>query len=143
MLLMPKAYYLPTTIKELLAFNEARIKPYWPAILWALFILVICSVPMGGIGSSHLFFPGFDKVTHCGLFFVLAVLYCYGSIRKFKTRELRIEIAIKNTIVLISYGALIEICKCMCLPGAVAKQGDLICRYSWCLYGYIWCFSNL
>ncbi|MEO7213519.1 VanZ family protein [Mucilaginibacter sp.] len=87
----------------------ARIKPYWPAILWALFILVICSLPMGSIGSSHLFFPGFDKLTHCGLFFVLAVLYCYGSIRKFKIREVRIEIAIKNTIVLISYGALIEV----------------------------------
>jgi len=59
--------------------------------------------------SSPLFFAGFDKLTHCGLFFVLAVLYCYGSIRKYKTRGLRIEIAMKNTIVLISYGALIEV----------------------------------
>jgi VanZ family protein len=104
-----------------------RIKPYWPAILWALFILVICSVPMGGIGSSHLFFPGFDKVTHCGLFFVLAVLYCYGSIRKFKTRELRIEIAMKNTIVLISYGALIEMLQMYVFTWRSGETADLVC----------------
>jgi VanZ family protein len=88
---------------------NARFKAYRPAILWALFIFVICNLPMGGVMSSPLFFAGFDKLTHCGLFFVLAVLYCYGSIRKYKTRGLRIEIAMKNTIVLISYGALIEV----------------------------------
>jgi VanZ family protein len=105
----------------------ARIKPYWPAILWALFILVICSIPMGSIGSSPMFFPGFDKVTHCGLFFVLAVLYCYGSIRKFKTRELRIEIAIKNTIVLISYGALIETMQMYVFTWRSGDTVDLFC----------------
>ena len=88
--------------------NE-RLKYYWPAVLWALFILIICIIPMGGIDHSPLFFPGFDKLVHCGLFFVLATLYCYGSIRKFKTPNLRIEIAVKNTLVLISYGALIEL----------------------------------
>ncbi|MBD1367346.1 VanZ family protein [Mucilaginibacter sp. ZT4R22] len=102
-----------------------RIKPYWPAILWAIFVLVICSVPMGGIGSSHLFFPGFDKLTHCGLFFVLAVLYCYGSIRKFKTREVRIEIAMKNTIVLISYGALIEMLQMYVFTWRSGEAADL------------------
>ncbi|RFZ81409.1 VanZ family protein [Mucilaginibacter terrenus] len=86
-----------------------KLKYYGPAILWALFILIICSLPMGGIDKSPRFFPGFDKLVHCGLFFVLATLYCFGSIRRFKTRGLRIEIAIKNTIVLISYGALIEV----------------------------------
>ncbi|MFA6087178.1 MAG: VanZ family protein [Mucilaginibacter sp.] len=63
---------------------------------------------MGKAGESPRFFPGFDKLVHCGLFAVLAVLYCAGSIRRWNTRTIRIEIAIKNTIVLISYGALIE-----------------------------------
>ena len=87
---------------------SSKFKYYRPAILWALFILIICSIPMGGVGESHLFFPGFDKLVHCGLFAVLAVLYCAGSIRRWNTHTIRIEIAIKNTIVLISYGALIE-----------------------------------
>lgn len=88
---------------------KSNFKYYGPAILWALFILTICSIPLDGVDHAPMFFPGFDKLVHCGLFFVLAILYCSGSIRKFKTRELRIEIAIKNTIVLISYGALIEV----------------------------------
>jgi hypothetical protein len=64
---------------------------------------------MGGVGESHLFFPGFDKLVHCGLFAVLAIFYCAGSIKSWSTRTIRFEIAIKNAIVLISFGALIEI----------------------------------
>lgn len=87
---------------------SAKLKYYGPAILWALFILIICSIPLGKVSNSPMFFAGFDKLVHCGLFAVLAVLYCSGSIRKWNTRNIRIEIAIKNTIVLVSYGALIE-----------------------------------
>lgn len=87
---------------------KATLKYYGPAILWALFILIICAVPFGGVSNSPLFFQGFDKMVHCGLFFVLSILYCAGSIRKWNTRSIRIEIAMKNTVVLISYGALIE-----------------------------------
>jgi VanZ family protein len=87
---------------------KVTLKYYGPAILWALFILIICAVPFSTPGPPGLFFPGFDKLVHCGLFFVLSVLYCYGSIRKWNTRSIRIEIAMKNTVVLVSYGALIE-----------------------------------
>ncbi|WP_454804158.1 VanZ family protein [Mucilaginibacter phyllosphaerae] len=86
-----------------------NLRYYWPAILWALFILILCSIPINVTNESGLFFPGFDKMVHCGLFFVLSVLYCTGSIRKWHTRSIRIQIAIKNTIVLISFGSLIEI----------------------------------
>ena len=37
-------------------------------ILWALFIFIICNADLGGVGKSSFFFPGFDKLTHCGLF---------------------------------------------------------------------------
>lgn len=104
-----------------------RIKAYWPAILWALFIFIICTVNLGGVSKAPMFFVGFDKLTHCGLFFVLAVLYCYGSIRKFKTRGLRIEIAIKNTIVLISYGALIEVLQKYVFTWRSCEMADLFC----------------
>ncbi|MBD1385446.1 VanZ family protein [Mucilaginibacter rigui] len=87
---------------------KQTLKYYGPAILWALFILIICAVPFSAPGPPDLFFPGFDKLVHCVLFFVLSVLYCYGSIRKWQTRSIRIAIAMKNTVVLISYGALIE-----------------------------------
>jgi len=83
-------------------------KYYGPAILWALFILVICAIPLGKAGGSPLFFPGFDKVVHCCLFVVLAVLYSAGSMRKWATRNLSLWVAVKCTIIMISFGALIE-----------------------------------
>lgn len=88
---------------------KPKINYYGPAILWALFILIICSVPMGGVGESHLFFPGFDKLVHCGLFAVLAIFYCAASIKRLNTRTILFKVAIKNALILISFGALIEI----------------------------------
>ena len=82
-------------------------------------------MPLGGVGTSPMFFPGFDKLVHCGLFFVLAVLYSTGSIRKWKTKTLRIEIAIKNTIVLISYGAFIEYLQSF-IPWRSSDGADLV-----------------
>lgn len=99
-------------------------KYYGPAFLWACFILIICVIPLGGVDKGPLFFAGFDKLVHCGLFFVLAVLYCAGSIRKWHTRTIRIEIAVKNTIVLISFGALIEAIQNY-LPWRSADGADL------------------
>ena len=87
---------------------KLTFKYYGPAFLWACFILIICVIPLGGVDKGPAFFPGFDKLVHCGLFAVLAVLYSAGSIRKWKTKTIRIEIAVKNTIVLISFGAFIE-----------------------------------
>lgn len=64
---------------------------------------------MGGVGESHLFFPGFDKLVHCGLFAVLAVFYCSASIKRLNTRTILFKVAIKNALILISFGAMIEI----------------------------------
>lgn len=80
---------------------------------------------MGDITASPRFFPGFDKLVHCGLFFVLSTLYCYGSIRKYHTRTIRIEIAMKNTIVLISYGAFIEMLQTYVFTWRTGDWNDL------------------
>lgn len=41
-------------------------------------------MPMGNIGESSLFFPGFDKLVHCGFFFVFVVFAENGLIRQNK-----------------------------------------------------------
>jgi VanZ family protein len=64
---------------------------------------------MGGVGESHLFFSGFDKLVHCGLFAVLAIFYFAGSIKRLNTSTILFKVAIKNALVLISFGAMIEI----------------------------------
>jgi VanZ family protein len=54
------------------------LKYYGPATLWALFIFIMCSVKFGAVSNSPMFFPGFDKLVHCGFFFVLVIFSFYG-----------------------------------------------------------------
>ncbi|MFD0795294.1 VanZ family protein [Mucilaginibacter litoreus] len=102
------------------------IKYYWPTVLWAFFILLLCSIPISIKEGRGIFFTGFDKLVHCGLFFVLSVLYCAGSIRKWHTSSIRIEIAVKNTIVLLSYGAFIEVLQSRVFTWRSGDWNDLL-----------------
>ena len=78
-------------------------------ILWALFILFICSVNLGGVSHAPLFFAGFDKVTHCGLFFVTVIFWSNGTIRQQKVKFLSYKSAAIITAGAIFYGGVIEI----------------------------------
>ena len=49
------------------------------ALLWVIFILIICLMPPQSEGKGPFFFDGFDKLVHMGLFFVLTVLLFYGK----------------------------------------------------------------
>ena len=57
------------------------LKYYWPTILWTVFIFVMCTIKMGEIGNAPMFFPGFDKLVHCGFYFVWVVVYANGFLR--------------------------------------------------------------
>jgi len=85
------------------------LKYYGPAILWALFVFVMCAIDLGDVGRSHLFFPGFDKLTHCGFFFVLVVLYCNGLIRQHSVRAISYKSLAIITLVAVIYGGMIEL----------------------------------
>src|SRR3569833_571766 len=78
-------------------------------ILWALFILFICSVNLGGVSHAPLFFAGFDKVTHCGIFFVTVIFWSNGTIRQQKVKFLSYKSAAIITAGAILYGGVIEI----------------------------------
>ncbi|GGC31313.1 hypothetical protein GCM10011386_24170 [Parapedobacter defluvii] len=57
------------------------MKHYSWAILWAVVVLVLCSIPSESTESIPKF-AGIDKLVHCGFFFVFTVLLYYGAIRK-------------------------------------------------------------
>lgn len=57
------------------------IKHQYLAILWAIFVLIMCDMPMSGSDDLPLF-EGFDKLVHLGFFFVLTVLLFFGKIRE-------------------------------------------------------------
>ncbi len=78
-------------------------------LLWALFILIMCNAKFGSMGHSGLFFPGFDKLVHCGFFFVFVVLCSNGYIRQCKIERFSYKQAVAITLIAIMYGALIEI----------------------------------
>jgi len=106
---------------------KATLKYYGPAILWALFILTICSVNLGPAGDSPMFFKGFDKLTHTGLFFTLVVLYCNGVIRQQKPRTLSYTRALIIVIAGIAFGGLIEILQLEFFTWRSAEWNDFFC----------------
>lgn len=85
------------------------IKYQGPAVLWAFIILVLCSIPFDGVDKSPLFFEGFDKLVHCGLFFVLIIFAAAGNIRQYGTLKFTFKNAFKLFAVVILFGAVIEL----------------------------------
>ncbi|MES2279643.1 MAG: VanZ family protein [Bacteroidota bacterium] len=98
-----------------------------PAIWWALFIFILCNISFGSVGQSHLFFPGFDKVTHCGLFFVLSAFMGSGVIRQYGTRHFTLAVAIKSFIVAVAYGGIIELLQRYVFTWRSGEWDDLFC----------------
>lgn len=97
------------------------IKYYWPAILWALFVLIMCSVKLGEVSESPLFFPGFDKLVHCGFFFVIIVFITAGYIRQQSIHTLSYQTLLVITLSQLFMVGLLKYFKSIFLPGAVAN----------------------
>ena len=81
-----------------------------PTILWALFVLAMCSIKIGdNVTHEPIFFPGFDKLVHCGFFFLLVILWCNGIIRQQNGRPISYKTAAIVTFISILFGGLIEL----------------------------------
>ncbi|SDE17533.1 hypothetical protein SAMN05216464_104228 [Mucilaginibacter pineti] len=105
----------------------STLKYHGPAILWALFILIICSVDLSAAGESTAFFPGFDKLTHCGLFFTMVVLCCNGIIRQQKPKSFSYKQALVVMVAFGLFGGLIEILQLEVFTWRDADWNDLFC----------------
>lgn len=86
------------------------IRYQYLAILWAIFIVVMCDIPLSDTGAlGFSFFEGFDKLTHTGFFFVLTVLLFYGKIQQQVSYSYRGITLLKILIITVSLGVLIEL----------------------------------
>lgn len=92
-------------------------------LLWALFVLVLCNMSLGEVAHSPRFFPGFDKLVHCGFFFVFTALACNGTIRQRGT--LSYWNAFKAMIIAIAFGALIELMQLLLFTWRSGEWNDL------------------
>lgn len=100
-------------------------KYYWPAILWALFILIMCSIKTGEVGKSSIFFAGFDKLVHCGFFFVLVVFLCNGLIRQQSPVVISYKQLIIITVSSVLYGGFIELLQLTIFTWRSGEWSDL------------------
>ncbi|MDB5158480.1 MAG: hypothetical protein JWR50_3187 [Mucilaginibacter sp.] len=77
--------------------------------MWALFIFTLCNIKLGPVSESPMFFPGFDKLVHCGFFFMMVVLSANGYIRQNGADTLWFKPAFAITSVAILFGGIIEL----------------------------------
>ena len=94
-------------------------------LLWALFIFIICNANLSSVGKSHLFFPGFDKLVHCGLFFVLVVFAGNGYLRQQIHYRLSYNGALVITLVAVLFGGIIELLQLTVFTWRSAEWNDL------------------
>lgn len=80
---------------------------------------------MGAISSSPMFFPGFDKLVHCGFFFVLVVFWSNGLIRQQNIKFLSYKSAAVILIWCLLYGGAIEILQLTIFTWRSGEWGDL------------------
>ncbi|HET8827798.1 MAG TPA: VanZ family protein [Pelobium sp.] len=85
------------------------LKFQWPAVTWALLVLILCDIPVSEVPGSSLFFEGFDKMVHLGFFFVLTVLLFYGKIYQQNSFEYRFLTIVKIVIINVCLGGGIEL----------------------------------
>ncbi|MDF2434270.1 MAG: hypothetical protein JWP44_3901 [Mucilaginibacter sp.] len=72
-----------------------------------------------------MFFPGFDKLVHCGFFFVMVVFYCNGLIRQHYRKTLSYKRILMVTVAAILYGGLIELLQLFIFTWRSGEWNDL------------------
>lgn len=102
------------------------IKNQYLAILWAIFTLIMCEIPMSNTSSVGVtFFEGFDKLAHTGFFFVLTVLLFYGKIKQQNSYTYRTQTILKILLITLSLGALIEVLQITIFTYRAAEWWDM------------------
>lgn len=101
------------------------IKYQWPAIVWAIIVLILCDMPVESAGPS-IFFEGFDKMVHLGFFFILTVLLFFGKIRQQNSYDYRTLTIIKILLITMFLGGTIELLQYAVFTYRSAEWWDLI-----------------
>ncbi|WP_428327612.1 VanZ family protein [Mucilaginibacter sp.] len=85
----------------------------------------MCSIKLGKITQSPLFFPGFDKLVHCGFFFVMVVFGATGYIRQQLPQALSYKAVLIIILISVLYGGIIEILQAYLFTWRSGEWDDL------------------
>ena len=110
------------------------MKNFWPAILWAIVIFLLCSAPGKSIPSTDwLRWVNFDKWVHAFLYFVLFFLLFLGY-RKFSSIKLLFWLSFIFCVV---YGVGIELIQAYFLPDRSGDVPDALANSMGAVFGVI------
>ena len=108
------------------------IKYILPGFAWAIFILVLCGMPLKDTGEiSYL-----DKVFHFGVFAILSLVLMTGFKRQYYSNKLRYYAYLAAIIISILYGALIELSQIVFFNGREGEWLDLLANSLGAIFGY-------
>lgn len=71
----------------------SKLINYLWAVVWGIIMLILMGMPADDVPSVG-FFEGFDKMAHCGFFFVFTALLLLGSILQSTGRSSKIKDAV-------------------------------------------------
>lgn len=111
------------------------------SVLWAIFVVIMCNIPLGDTPIKGVtFFEGFDKLAHTGFFFVLTVFLFFGKIRQQASYSYRGVTLLKILLITVGLGVLIEILQLYLFTYRSAEWWDLFADMTGVgmgIFGYI------
>lgn len=108
--------------------NIKELKYQSWAILWTVFIFILCNIKMPDDNNEPgIFFKGFDKLVHVGFFFVLTIFLFYGKIRHQHNYSFRSLTIFKIIIFTAALGGLIELAQWKFFTYRSAEWWDFGC----------------
>jgi VanZ family protein len=111
------------------------LKPnYIPAFNAFVFFTVLLLLPGSAFPEENFLTRiQFDKWVHVGIFTLLVVLFCWGSLRKQRGTKSRF---IKIAIAMLLYGIAIEFIQHYFIKNRGFELGDILADAGGCLIGY-------
>lgn len=86
------------------------IKHLAPALIWALVILLLCSIPGNQLPETPFWdLFAFDKIAHLVLFMILSLLIKVGLLKQHRFALFKYRVNAITLTTSVSYGVLIEI----------------------------------
>jgi len=87
------------------------IRKQWPAIIWALFILIVTGIPGNQVPKIPTFLEWLspDKIVHVFIFGILSYLMLYGTRLQYFKSKSRSYIVFTVVLISASYGLITEL----------------------------------
>ena len=87
------------------------IRNLWPAIVWAVIILIITGVPGSYVPAIKSFWSwlSYDKIVHVGVFAILSFLILHGFRQQYLESKKRYLFVVGAVTVSLAYGLLTEV----------------------------------